>query len=191
MGKRRIPYQQPTQQSQFPYRVYGAAYRIPPEHIKAVQSYLDIREINGYSIQYTKFHPSSTASSTVIQNCMIYIGLPSNPQFLGRQDPEDVARVIARSVGPSGKNSEYLFMLEEALGDLAPESGDGDVRDLAVRVRRIMGESSGEVGGSSNGEEFAGEAVGKEMERVKSGESGQPVEEAEKTNSSHENQYSA
>ena len=65
---------------------------------------------------------------------MVYIGLPSNPQFLGRQSPEAVAEVIATSVGPSGANAEYLFMLEEALESLGEGSGDWHVEDLAKRV---------------------------------------------------------
>lgn len=105
---------------------------------------------------------------------MVYIGLPSNPQFLGRQDPQDVAEVIARSTGPSGKNSEYLFMLEEALDGLAPESGDGHVWELARRVRGMMGEGKGVS--ALEGGQLAGNAV----ERVRSGDGGKPVEETKK-----------
>ena len=79
------------------------------------------------------------------------------------QDPDAVARVIASSEGPSGRNDEYLFLLEGGLrglfladgGDGAgdvdgdgdgegedgqrTEEGDGDghVRDLVGRVRRL------------------------------------------------------
>ena len=116
-----------------------------------------------------------------IPKCMVYIGLPSNPQFLGKQNPQDVAEVIASSRGPSGRNSEYLFMLEQALEELAPENGDGHVRDLAVRVRGLMGggEEIGERGDARSG--IAGEGVEKEVERVRSGEGGKSVEEVEKT----------
>ena len=106
-----------------PERVFGAAYRIPPCHVKEVQEYLDIREINGYSIQYTSFYPS-TSDNRPIEKCLVYIGLPSNPQFLGRQRPQDVAEVIATSTGPSGANAEYLFMLENSLISLGDEVVD-------------------------------------------------------------------
>lgn len=112
---------------------------------------------------------------------MVYIGLPSNPQFLGTQDPQDVAEVIARSTGPSGRNCEYLFMLEEALGELAPEGGDEHVRDLAVRVRKLMGEGDERARAEGISSGLAGEAVEREVERVMSGGSGMPVEEVEKT----------
>ena len=39
-----------------PARTWGAAYHIPPEKVDEVKSYLDIREINGYSIDFATFH---------------------------------------------------------------------------------------------------------------------------------------
>ncbi|MCJ1272705.1 hypothetical protein MMC21_000492 [Puttea exsequens] len=169
-------------------RVYGAAYRIPPQHVREVRDYLDIREVNGYSIQYTTFYPlpphgtpakTSTANThsgtnhsdevKVVEQCMLYIGLPSNPQFLGRQSQDAVAAVIARSEGPSGQNREYLFMLEEALREIIGGAGggvggegDGHVADLVRRVRGLEGE--GVVG--------VFEGVEMEVKRVGKGEGG-------------------
>lgn len=159
-----------------------------------MKSYLDIREINGYSIQYTDFKPSPTVNAehpSPIPKCMVYIGLPSNPQFLGHQSPEAVAEVIATSVGPSGANDEYLFMLEESLDGLSEDSGDGYVKDLAVRVRALIAmgkvkKKSADAGrdAAQRGKESSGRlayaAVERELERVRSGEGGKPVEEAEK-----------
>ena len=111
-------------------RVWGAAYHIPASHVKEVREYLDIREINGYSIQFTPFHPAiSTAEVTSPPHdsepsesergmwagiratntvsvteeagsikCLVYIGLPENPQFLGAQDPDALARKILESM---------------------------------------------------------------------------------------------
>lgn len=73
---------------------------------------------------------------------MVYIGQPTNPQFLrdpARRDPEDVARVISGSVGASGKNCEYLFLLEQALQGLGLGTADAHVTDLVRRVKRIEG----------------------------------------------------
>jgi cation transport protein ChaC len=99
-----------------------------------VREYLDIREINGYTIHYTHFHPSdgSAAIST-----LVYIGTPENDQFMGPQDPQKLAEHIHRSIGPSGPNKDYLLSLELSLDGLSPESGDGHVKDLANRVREI------------------------------------------------------
>lgn len=172
-----------------PERVYGAAYRIPPSHVKEVQEYLDIREINGYSIQYTTFFPSpsspaSTSHVRPIERCLVYIGLPSNPQFLGRQSSWDVAEVIARRTGPSGANAEYLYMLEDALMELGEGSKDEHVRDLAERVRSLMKGGNGEGVCSGDGRDEDSDvkmqAVESEFERVRSGEGGQADEETEK-----------
>lgn len=104
---------------------------------------------------------------------MVYIGLPSNPQFLGLQPPDSVARVIVSSVGPSGTNAEYLFMLEEALEGLSASSGDEHVKDLSRRVRERMGKAS------TKALEIRDKALGVETERTRSGEGGNG-EETEK-----------
>lgn len=123
-----------------------------------VKEYLDIREINGYSIQYTPFNQDMTAQFTTVHTasngsdptnvpngsdvpqqieCLCYIGLPDNPQFLGPQDPQALAEHIMISRGPSGENKDYLFQLEEALDGLSKESGDEHISDLAKRCREI------------------------------------------------------
>nr|OQO15454.1 hypothetical protein B0A51_16794 [Rachicladosporium sp. CCFEE 5018] len=141
-----------------PPQVQGAAYRIPSRHVAEVKAYLDIREINGYSMHYTPFHVftsgrETSTGSMVDENsrpvtpiqCLVYIGTPDNPQFLGPQDPQALAERIAMCRGPSGENREYLFMLEEALRGLhGGEERDGvvdeHVTDLAARVRALIRE---------------------------------------------------
>ncbi|PTB64430.1 ChaC-like protein [Trichoderma citrinoviride] len=117
-----------------PDKVWGVAYRIHPDHVKEVKEYLDIREINGYSIHYTPFHPAD--GSPPIQT-LVYIGTPDNEQFVGPQDPQQLAEHILRSRGPSGLNKDYLFGLDTALAELCPESEDVHVSDLARRVRAL------------------------------------------------------
>ena len=133
--------------------MWGAAYHIPAEHVEEVRTYLDIREINGYSIQFTSMHPSpesidtltkandhlteSTVESADPISCLVYIGLPNNPQFLGPQDPQALAEHILKSKGPSGENKEYLYMLDAALEELSSESSDAHVSELARRCRGL------------------------------------------------------
>lgn len=116
--------------------VWGVAYHIIPAKGKEVQEYLDIREINGYSIQYTPFHPSDRDQPDI--KCMVYIGMPDNPQFLGALDPQAVALKINESRGPSGENREYLLNLEQALLSLSADSHDEHISDLARRVREMV-----------------------------------------------------
>ena len=121
---------------------------------------------------------------------MVYIGLPSNPQFLGREFPEDVARVIAASRGPSGANAEYLFMLEKSLASLGEESADSHIKDLATRVKLLLAENANATDGNDTGPMdgetkiseagLAYAAAERELERVRIGEAGKPDEEAEK-----------
>jgi len=154
-------------------KVWGAAYHIPPEHVDHVRSYLDIREINGYSIQYTPFHPAATSmlGPTASRNsemisCLVYIGLPDNPQFLGPQDPQDLATHILRSKGPSGENREYLYMLGEALQSLSIESADEHVRDLVKRCQTLEAEGWGIITQSHGGHELRKIGSTEEQEEV-------------------------
>lgn len=136
-------------------RVWGVAYRIVPDRVAEVKDYLDIREINGYTIHYAPFHPAKTATATATPTSttttaaaaattatgpirtLVYIGTPDNDQFVGPQDPQALAEHIYDSQGPSGLNRDYLWGLERALDDLSPSSGDEHVTDLSVRVRAI------------------------------------------------------
>jgi len=138
--------------------VWGVAYRIDAQKVTEVKEYLDIREINGYTIHYTPFYPSDR--SPMIQT-LVYIGTPDNDQFMGPQDPAALAEHIYSSVGPSGPNKDYLLSLETALDSLSPESGDGHVKDLAMRVRKLEDKAS--VGGSQT---TNGKAVSAELKKA-------------------------
>ncbi|KJZ76698.1 hypothetical protein HIM_04034 [Hirsutella minnesotensis 3608] len=117
-----------------PDKVWGVAYRILSDRVAQVKDYLDIREINGYSIHYTPFHPADGSPSLTT---LVYIGTPDNEQFVGPQDPHKLAAHILRSQGPSGLNKDYLYNLHVALQELSPESGDHHISDLAQRVKKL------------------------------------------------------
>ena len=79
---------------------------------------------------------------------MVYIGQPTNPQFLrdpAERQPEDVARVISSRHGKSGKNTEYLYLLEKALEGIGLGSADVHVTDLVRRVKAIEAAGLGEI----------------------------------------------
>ncbi|KAI1127915.1 ChaC-domain-containing protein [Nemania abortiva] len=132
-----------------PEKVWGTAYRIKAEHVDEVSKYLDIREINGYTIHYTPFHPADGSAPI---RTLVYIGTPDNDQFVGPQDPQALAEHIQKSEGPSGLNRDYLLGLEKALDELSPESEDAHVTDLSNRLREIERRiKSGEVKAGVNG----------------------------------------
>ncbi|KAL7629213.1 hypothetical protein AAE478_000733 [Parahypoxylon ruwenzoriense] len=118
-----------------PEKVWGTAYRIQADKVAEVREYLDIREINGYTIHYAPFHPADASPRPI--RTLVYIGTPENDQFTGPQDPQLLAEHIYVSEGPSGLNRDYLLSLERALDELSPDSGDAHVTDLSDRVRKI------------------------------------------------------
>jgi len=96
------------------------------------------------SATYQTVHSAPEIGNTpdvpdAIPRCLVYIGLPDNPQFLGPQDPQALAEHIVKSKGPSGENKDYLYQLEEALNGLSKESEDEHISDLARRCREIEG----------------------------------------------------
>ncbi|CAK7275504.1 hypothetical protein SEPCBS57363_006722 [Sporothrix epigloea] len=121
-------------------KVWGVAYRIDAAHAAEVRAYLDIREINGYTIHYTPFYPAADGAKPF--RTMAYIGTPENPQFTGPQDVQKLAARIFASSGPSGPNRDYLWGLEQALNELSPASGDVHVTDLSDRVRAMAAEAA-------------------------------------------------
>ena len=134
-----------TQHSKAPELTWGTAYRIPGSKVQEVRDYLDLREINGYSMKYVPFHaaPSFRCTEAIPTKvpCLVYIGLPDNPQFIGPQDPQILAEHIATHSGPSGENRDYLYSLDQALQELSEESRDEHVHDLARRCRIIEASS--------------------------------------------------
>ncbi|KAI6271733.1 hypothetical protein MCOR27_008698 [Pyricularia oryzae] len=134
-----------------PDRVWGVAYRIKADKVDEVKDYLDIREINGYTIHYTPFHPADRSAPI---RTLVYIGTPDNPQFVGPQDPQALAEHIHRSEGPSGLNRDYLLSLDDALNQLGPESGDEHVADLSRRVRAMQTDSAAQVDTASQQSDF-------------------------------------
>ena len=55
---------------------------------------------------------------------ILYRGEADNEMFVENEKIEDTAAIIATSVGPSGKNCDYLFHLVEWLRENFPEKPD-------------------------------------------------------------------
>lgn len=116
--------------------VYGVAYRIDPAHATEVKEYMDWREKNGYVDVELDFYSTDSGSHW---KCITYVGTPGNDAFVGPQDPEELAKHIAHSSGPSGANIEYLENLDRALRLLHPEhKGDLHITDLVERAQKYL-----------------------------------------------------
>jgi glutathione-specific gamma-glutamylcyclotransferase len=96
-----------------------------------------LSNIGGSSVRAESHHLSDIGGKQDPFICLVYIGLPSNPQFLGPQQPEALAKWILGSKGPSGENREYLYELYAALDELGPGSGDRHVSNLVDKCRRF------------------------------------------------------
>ncbi|KAF7969741.1 hypothetical protein HWV62_26100 [Athelia sp. TMB] len=66
-----------------------------------------------------------------------------NKFFMGPEPLDVRAGIIARSVGPSGKNKDYLYRLAEEIRTLAPEARDWYLDELEAEVRKRDPESLG------------------------------------------------
>jgi len=125
-------------------------------------------------MQYTPFHASNSFKEHHKLpgpiECLVYIGLPDNPQFLGAQDPQALAEHIVRSRGPSGDNKDYLYQLDEALKSLSDDSSDDHVHDLARRCRAVEAEG---IAGSLRPSE---RVIGSKLRKIGSTEEQEEVE---------------
>lgn len=120
--------------------VWGVCWTIDPAHAADVRKYLDHREKNGYSPTYVSIYGASGASTDepLLSNVLLYVGLPSNPAFVGPAESLDaLADYIFSCEGPSGRNDEYLLRLARATRALAPEVQDAHLFGLESRLSKL------------------------------------------------------
>lgn len=95
-----------------------------------VFTHLDEREKNGYVRHEVRLEFDLDDALGVV-----YIAPRDNHAFLGAAPPDEIAAHIHRSVGPSGRNLDYLLELAQALREL--DANDPHVFDLERRVRLL------------------------------------------------------
>ncbi|KAI5118661.1 hypothetical protein M0805_001034 [Coniferiporia weirii] len=128
--------------------VWGVAHTIDPVKAEEVREYLDHREKDGYSVESADVYGVVDGKETVVIE-RVYVGKPENPSFIGSEPLEDLAQRIFSSVGPSGKNMDYLYELANSVRELAPESFDSHLFALEKRVKELEEEASNLPSGSS------------------------------------------
>ncbi|KAI0078553.1 ChaC-like protein [Panus rudis PR-1116 ss-1] len=124
--------------------VWGVAYTIDPAYESEVREYLDYREKDGYTLEEVDIYSLEDGhEKIVIPKAHCYVGRNDNPSFVGSEPIDVLAERIWRSVGPSGKNKEYLYKLADAVRKLAPESHDSHLFALETRCRELDKEFNG------------------------------------------------
>lgn len=96
----------------------GMAYRV--EH--DIFEHLDHREKNGYLRYETDifFDQESNTTTACLEKKrgLVYIGSESSDAYFGPASIEAIASQIHQSVGPSGRNDEYVYLLANGLREL-------------------------------------------------------------------------
>ena len=103
----------------------GVAYHVESH----VFDHLDYREKNGYErvvVSLTLAHGKDVDGA-------VYVAPMDNFAFLGDAPLEEMARQIRDSVGPSGRNVDYLHELASALRDLNAEDPHVFALEAAVQ----------------------------------------------------------
>ena len=95
--------------------VQGVAYRIPDDRIEEVVKDLDFREKGGYSRMVTDItlkRGNGMENGLETVSGLVYVARTDNPHFK-YQPMEQCAEIISKSIGPSGKNTDYLYQLDQ------------------------------------------------------------------------------
>ena len=119
--------------------VWGVMWSIDPAHGREVRAYLDDREKAGYTCERaTVYERAADGSEAVVRDdCSIYVGHVDGPDFAGPMALDALARHIHASVGPSGRNKDYVYELAAIVKTLSPHSGDAYLDDLERRLREL------------------------------------------------------
>jgi cation transport regulator ChaC len=67
----------------------------------------------------------------------MYYGSSENEHYIGPAPVESMAKQIFESIGPSGKNKEYLFKLCQAMRQICDEAMDNHLVELEDAVREL------------------------------------------------------
>ena len=116
----------------------GVALRVCPTKDLSVREYLAERELVSYAY-FETLYPVVLLDDGPGQNeprdAICYVLDRSHTQYAGDMDADEQARIIAKAVGPSGPNVDYLMNTLSRLQELGID--DPALEEMADRVRQV------------------------------------------------------
>lgn len=112
-------------------------FRIAEDKIKEVLDHLDYREKNGYNRYETTFYP---LDDTEPKPTIVYLANEQNPSWNGNHSLADIAEQIYTSVGPSGRNIDYVFNLCAAMREHFHDVKDDHLYELESLLKAMEAE---------------------------------------------------
>ena len=117
---------------------WGKVYRMPGEGRETILNELDYREKAGYERYFLLLDLADEQGDLTGEQveALVYVANRQNPNFIGPDTLQEMATHIVTSIGPSGKNSDYLLRLDDALQTMCVP--DPHVASLANAVRALL-----------------------------------------------------
>lgn len=119
--------------------VYGIGYKIAADKTDKVLNHLDFREKNGYDRYETKFYPTDGSQA---KTTLVYLANEQNPSWNKNHKLEDIACQIHEAVGPSGRNTEYVYNLCDAMRQNFHNIKDDHLFNLEQLLKNMETEDS-------------------------------------------------
>lgn len=105
------------------------------KHEHQVTAHLDYREKDGYEKRSVTFYPKESSREPFQLD--VYIGSEFNPFYLGPASIDSIAAQIYGAVGPSGRNTDYLFNLADTMRHIAPHVHDEHLFAVEKAVKNL------------------------------------------------------
>lgn len=118
----------------------GMAYRLVPAAEAEALAYLDGREGAGYHRLVRPVRLQAPAAVRTLP-AWVYVPNPEHPSYFGRQDPAQVARIVADGRGESGTALDYLASLVAHLRTLGVE--EPELLDVLRRAQALQPQAAG------------------------------------------------
>jgi len=115
---------------------WGTVYAISDDEALATLKNLDYREKGGYERHELDIYLDEDESSPSYGKAIVYLATTENEEYLGEDTIENIAQHIFRSIGPSGRNIDYLLKLANSLHEMGVV--DQHVFDIEKIVLELM-----------------------------------------------------